>query len=203
MPACVKAQLPCFHGELTHCVRLAGRSLAHIGTIAEIAAVESTVVPLANAFIVKREVSVQIALRGAEPEELTVFLHSRAALHPGAKRPSELLLNDDPFLTVKGGDGTVRFINKNAIAWMTVARELEMSGRCESDAQLAMDRCTPIDVTLDDGRIFIGEVSILLPQATSRLQDYLNGAERFFEVRDARAIHFVNRDCIVLVKATE
>ena len=41
--------------------------------------------------IVKQEVSVQVALRGAEPEELTVFLHSRAALHPGAERPSELL----------------------------------------------------------------------------------------------------------------
>lgn len=153
--------------------------------------------------IPKDEVSVALALRGGEPEELTVFIDPRAALHPGAQRPSELLLNRDPFLTVKAGDGTIRFINKRAIAWMTVALELEMSGRHDSQVELASDRCTPIDVTLDDGRIFIGEVSILLPAATSRLQDYLNGAEQFFEVRGPRAAHFVNRDCVVVVKATE
>jgi len=153
--------------------------------------------------IPKQEVSVALALRDGEPEELTVFLDPRAATHPGTERPSELLRNQDPFLTVKASDGTIRFINKRAIAWMTVALELEMSGRCDSLADRAMDRCTPIDVTLDDGRIFIGEVSILLPAATSRLQDYLNSAAQFFEVRGAQATHFVNRDCVVVVKATE
>lgn len=151
----------------------------------------------------KHEASVAIALRGGEPEELTVFLDPRAAMHPGAERPSELLLNDHPFLTVKASDGTIRFINKRAIAWMTVALELEMSERSSSYADHAMDQCTPIDVTLDDGRIFIGEVSILLPAATSRLQDYLNSSAQFFEVRDAQAAHFVNRDRVVVVKATE
>ncbi len=153
--------------------------------------------------IPKHQVSVEIALRGGEPEEVAVFLHPRAALHAGQERPSELLLNDEPFLTVAASDGSVRFINKAAIAWMTVALELEMSGRSDMGAQLAMDRCTPIDVTLDDGRVFIGEVSIMLPQASSRLQDFLNASGRFFEVRDARAFHFVNRDRVVMVKATE
>lgn len=153
--------------------------------------------------IPKHEVSVQVALRDGEPEDLTVFLHPRAALHAGAERPSELLLNDDPFLTVKANDGTVRFINKCAIAWVTVALELEMSGRCDSERQLAKDRCTPINVTLDDGRVFIGEVSVLLPRGAARLQDYLNGAQQFFEVRDARTAHFVNRDRVVVVNVTE
>lgn len=153
--------------------------------------------------ILKHEASVHVALRGGEPEELTVFLHTRAASHAGAERPSELLLNDDPFVTVKANDGTVRFINKCAIAWVTVPLELEMSGRCDSERQLAMDRCTPIDVTLDDGRVFIGEVSVLLPPGSSRLQDYLNSTQQFFEVRDARAAHFVNRDRVVVVNVTE
>ncbi len=151
----------------------------------------------------KHQVSVEIALQGGEPEELTVFLDRSAASHPGSERPSELLLNDEPFLAVMSGDGSVRFINKRTIAWMTVALDLEKSGRCEVDDQPAMDRCTPIDLTLDDGRTFVGEVCILLPQASSRLQDFLNASDRFFEVRDACAAHFVNRDHVVMVKATE
>ncbi len=153
--------------------------------------------------IPKHQVSIELALRGGEPEEVSVFLHPRAASHAGQERPSELLLNDEPFLTVVAGDGSVRFINKAAIAYMTVALELEMSGRSDSEARLAMDGCTPIDLTLDDGSTFVGEVSILLPQANSRLQDFLNTSDRFFEVRDARAVHFVNRDRVVMVKATE
>ena len=153
--------------------------------------------------IPKHQVSVAIALHGGEPEEVSVFLQPRAASHAGQERPSELLLNDEPFLTIVSGDGGVRFINKNAIAWVTVAPELELSGRSEVEDQLAADRCIPIDVTLDDGRVFIGEVSISLPHANSRLQDFLNAADRFFAVRDARAIHFVNRDRVVMVKATE
>jgi hypothetical protein len=58
-------------------------------------------------------------------------------------------------------------------------------------------------LTLDDGRTFAGEVAILLPEASSRLQDFLNAADRFFEVRNDRAAHFVNRDRVVMVKATE
>lgn len=104
---------------------------------------------------------------------------------------------------MKASDGAICFINKRAIAWMTVALELEMGERSSSYPDHAMDRCTPIDGTLDDGRIFIGEVSILLPAATSRLQDYLNSSAQFFEVRDAQAAHFVNRDRVVVVKATE
>jgi len=153
--------------------------------------------------IPKHQVSVEIALRGGEPEEVSVFLHPRVASHAGRERPSELLLNDEPFLTVVSSEGGVQFINKAAIAWMTVALELEMSGQSDTEAQLAMDRCTPIDLTLDDGKTFVGEVAILLPEASSRLQDFLNASARFFEVRDARAAHFVNRDRVVMVKATE
>ena len=58
------------------------------------------------------------------------------------------------------------------------------------------------DVELDDGRLFVGEVSITLPDASARLQDFLNSTARFFEVRSERAFHFVNRDRIVMVKAT-
>jgi hypothetical protein len=153
--------------------------------------------------IPKDQVSVELTLRGGEPEEVSVFLHRRAANHPGRERPSDLLLGDEVFLTIVATDGGVRFVNKDAIAWMSVALELEMSGRPETEAQVAMDRCTPIDLTLNDGRTFVGEVAIMLPEANSRLQDFLNFAARFFEVRDARAVHFVNRDSVVMVKATE
>jgi hypothetical protein len=153
--------------------------------------------------IPKDQVSVEIALRGCEPEEVSVFLNRRAASHLGSERPSDLLFADEPFLTIVGPDGGVRFINKSAIAWMTVALELEMSGRSETEAQLARERSNPIDLTLDDGRTFVGEVAVMLPEANSRLQDFLNSSARFFEVRDACAVHFVNRDRVVMVNATE
>jgi hypothetical protein len=153
--------------------------------------------------IPKDQVTVQIALRGGAPEAASVFLHRRAAYHPGRERPSDLLLGDEAFLTVAAGDGSVRFINKEAIAWMTVAPELEMSGRCDTEARLSDQQRRPIDLTLDDGRSFVGEVAIMLPESSSRLQDFLNSAARFFEVRDANAVHFINRDCVVMVKVTE
>jgi hypothetical protein len=151
--------------------------------------------------IPKQRVSVEIALCGGEPEVVSVFLHLRAASHAGPERPNELLMNDDPFLTVVAADGGVRFINKAAIAWMSVALDQTTNG--SSDGRVTMDRCEPIDLTLDDGRIFMGEVSILLPPAKRRLQDFLNGSAQFIEVRSSRAVHFVNRDRIVMVKTAE
>jgi hypothetical protein len=113
------------------------------------------------------------------------------------------LLNEDPFLTMRASDGSIRFVNKDAIAWMTVTPELEMSGECAMQAQYANGRRRPIDVQLEDGRLFIGEVAIVLPEANCRVQDFLNSAARFFEIRNERAVHFVNRDRVVMVKVTE
>lgn len=149
------------------------------------------------------EVPVKVSLRGAEPEEVILFLHSHAALHPGRERPSDLLLSDDVFLPVRASDGRMQLIHKDAIAWMTVAPELEASGRGDLDHHHTARRCEPIDVTLDDGRAFVGEVGIVLPDGSCRLQDFLNSAPRFFEVRSDDGVHFVNRDRIVMVKATE
>ena len=153
--------------------------------------------------IPKHEVRVEIAFQGAEPEEASVFLSTRAANHPGRERPSDLLLNDDFFLPTKSNSGAVRLVNKDAILWMTVAPELEMSDLSRFEAELAKDQCHPIDVQLDDGRLFVGEVAIMLPDANCRLGDFLNSAPRFFEVRSERAVHFVNRDHVVMVKVTE
>jgi hypothetical protein len=151
--------------------------------------------------IPKQRVSVEIAMCGGEPELVSVFMHLRAASHAGPERPSELLLNDEPFLTVVAADGGVRFINKAAIAWMSVPLDQATNGSL--GGPVTIDRCEPIDLTLDDGRIFMGEVSILLPPAKRRLQDFLNGSAQFIEVRSSRAVHFVNRDRIVMVKTTE
>ncbi|MGB5812938.1 MAG: hypothetical protein WBG86_20565 [Polyangiales bacterium] len=153
--------------------------------------------------IPKDEVAVEIALRYGEPESMTVFLGARAASHPGRERPSDLLLDDGVFLTAVGSDERVRFLHKDAIAWMTVAPEFEMSGRCETESQLSSHRCRPIDLLLDDGRTFLGKVAIMMPPESSRLQDYLNAAGRFIEVRGDGGFHFVNRDRIAMVTATE
>jgi hypothetical protein len=153
--------------------------------------------------IPKHRVCVQIACQGGEPEEVSIFLSLRAAFHPGRERPSDLLFSEEPFLTMMDDGGAVRFVNKDAIAWMTVAPELEASGRGNLESQFTTERCRPIDLTLDDGRTFVGEVVIVLPEGSRRLQDFLNSAARFFEVRGGRAVHFVNRDRVVMVRATE
>lgn len=165
-------------------------------TTSESAAADSYRIP-------KDEVRVEIAFPGGEPEQMSVFVSPRAARHPGRERPSDLLLSDEPFLIVKSGDGTIRFINKDAIVWMSVAPELEMGDLGSFQAGLEKGRRRPIDVQLDDGRLFVGEVAIVLPEANSRLGDFLNSAERFFEVRNERAVHFVNRNRVVMVKVTE
>jgi len=149
----------------------------------------------------KHRVSVEIALCGGKPEVVSVFLHLRAASHAGPERPGELLLNEEPFLTVVSADGSVRFMNKAAIAWMTVALDLAIAGGFDGQGSTA--RREPIDLTLDDGTTFVGEVSILLPLAKRRLQDFLNHSPRFIEVRSDRVAHFVNRDRIVMVKSME
>lgn len=153
--------------------------------------------------IPKEEVAIEIAFGNHGPDEASVFLSPFAGLHPGPERPSDLLLNDDPFLTIRSSDGAIRFVHKRAIAWMAVAPELEDSGRCPSEATLAASRCHPIDIELDDGRLFSGKVSVWLPDASSRLKDFLNAAGPFFEVRNERAVCFVNRDRVVMVKPTE
>lgn len=131
-----------------------------------------------------------------------VFLSTRSATHSGAERPSDLLFGEGVFVTAVGEDDHVRFIHKDAVAWMTVASELEMSGRCEAETKYAESRCHPIDLVLDDGRSFVGEVAIMQPEGRARLQDFLNESGRFLEVRGPRGVHFVNRDRIAMVTAT-
>jgi hypothetical protein len=164
----------------------------------------SSEAPVADSYrIPKHRVCVEIACQGCKPEEVSIFLSPRAALHPGRERPSDLLFSDEPFLTLMDDDGAVRFVNKDAIAWMTVAPELELSDPRDLETELASRRCRRIDLVLDDGRSFAGEVTILLPEGQRRLQDFLNSAARFLEVRNERAVHFVNRNRVVMVKATE
>lgn len=147
----------------------------------------------------KDEVTATVALKGTAPEQMHLFLLPASSSHPGHERPSDLLEDEAAFVPMRSSKGDVQMIHKSAIAWLTIASELEMFGRTEVEVSIEEREQVRVEVHLDDDRSIKGHVHLSLPEAHQRLQDFLNRAHRFFEVYDEDVIHFVNRDRVVRV----
>ncbi len=150
----------------------------------------------------KRQVSAEITVAGQPPALLNLFLSGQAERHLGYERPSDLLNSQERFFAAKNGDGEVTILQRDSIIDVKVAAddEVEIEGVGEADLGSPAVIAAPVTITLEDGRVVCGTVHYVMPEGHTRLQDYLNVADRFLVVREGAKVHLINKGRIAGVQ---
>jgi hypothetical protein len=141
----------------------------------------------------RKTVEVAIRFLGQEVVRGHLFLALMAKSHSGGETVLDLMNEPEPFFVLKvEGQPPVRMVNKERII------EVEVSVQPEGEQSVSKEE----DMTLmfQDGFSLSGTARVELPPAKSRLIDFLNNSERFFELRDRGALHIVSRKHISHVK---
>jgi hypothetical protein len=150
--------------------------------------------------IPKRRVAAQFVLPGGASREVAVFLAEAASGHnlPGGERLSDLLnANGSLFIpAVDAETDAMTFVRCENLALARVAAELEPN---------AVDQFTiptehEVEVWLADGQRLRGLLTYVLPEAHSRLTDYLNSAPPFFPLLEGARVALVNKRHVAYVE---
>jgi hypothetical protein len=145
------------------------------------------------------QITAMLQTTGCQVRQVTLFLGVRAQTHSGPERPSDVFNAGERFLPAIERDA-IEFINLEAVLVVAVDAELEFNhDEAVLDAAQAASTHRRVLVLLDDGTTLRGELTYLLPEENSRVQDCLNGAERFLTLRDGDRALLVHKRHIVLV----
>lgn len=137
----------------------------------------------------KRRVTADVVMAGGAARRVELFLSEAAEGHAGPERPSDLLNASGEFLpALDAAGGRVAFLNRNAVAVVRLAAELEHDVADEPIIRSEHE----VAVTLADGTELRGLVSYLRPRAV-RLVEFLNEPAPFLELRLGDAVALVNK----------
>lgn len=153
--------------------------------------------------IPKHAIPAEVALLGLSSIKVMIFLGERAQTHSGVELPSDVLNSELPFLPAKGPEGRTLILNRDALLVVSVGAEHEYGHEPHyaEDHSAGGLTTSSVEVSLADGAALRGTVSYLLPEASRRIQDYLNVPERFLALRDGPTVHFINKRHITHVRA--
>lgn len=141
----------------------------------------------------RRTAEVAIRFPGQEVVRGQLFLALMAKGHAGPETVLDLMNEPEPFFVLRvEGQPPVRMINKERIV------EVEVSDQPEEEQPLAKEE--EMSLMFQDGFSLTGRARVELPPTKSRLIDFLNNSERFFELRDGSSLHIINRKHISHVK---
>ena len=145
--------------------------------------------------IPKRRVPARLAVTGAAPRAVELFLADRARSHGGPERPSDVLNGPDAFFAVCTGFEEVLLVQREAVCFISVAADLEL-GEDALDAEdlaAAEAHVAEVEALLEDGTRVEGTVVWLLASGHERLVDLLNASAPFVVVREGETCHLVNK----------
>lgn len=148
------------------------------------------------------EIAAQIVLGDNQVRVVRLFLGTHAEGHPGPERPSDLLNGPAPFLPAMERDQIV-FFNLDAVHMVNVEADREFTAldTVWLEAALRQQTHRRVQVGMESGAVVSGELTYLLPEASRRVQDFLNAAPRFFALRDGGVARFVNRQHVLWLTA--
>lgn len=151
----------------------------------------------------KHSIPAEVALQGLESLQVTLFLSERAPTHSGTELPSDVLNGEVSFIPAKDAGGQTLMLNKDALLVVSLDADQEYGHEPHYAEEHAAGGLSTraIQVSLSDGSTRQGTVTYLLPEASRRIQDYLNVNERFLALRDDRTVHFINKRHITHVRA--
>ena len=143
----------------------------------------------------KNQVPVEVRILSGTSMALTLFLSGVAQSHAGTERPSDLLNTGDSFLPALGPDGTLIFLQKDAIEVVSFSAKHELGGDILMTAALRSEQAMSADVSivLQDGSELNGTIRYLMPEGNRRLQDFLNQPDRFLALQDGEMIRLINK----------
>jgi len=143
----------------------------------------------------------QLLLAGRRQKEVDLFLSETARTHEGHEKPSDVVAAEQDFLPALDGDALV-FINLAQIMMVTVDSDTEYNDAEMTLLEAARDQNSSrqIEVVLEDGTTLNGEVAYLMPEGQRRVQDFLNGPERFFRLRDGEHARLVNKSRVLWIR---
>lgn len=139
-----------------------------------------------------------LLLAGGGTRDGEVYVMERVPQHAGSETPLDMLNRADaffPFRSRKNGEG-VLLVAKARTVSLTVPRADNLD-----PARLSAAKKVSLELTLADGSKLSGWAALELPEYHSRLLDYLNAAaEPFFAIREADAVHLVNRAHVLFAR---
>lgn len=147
----------------------------------------------------KRRVAAQFVLPGGASRDVAVFLAEAAPGHTGGERLSDLLNNSgSQFIpAIDAATDAMTFVRCENLALARVAAELEPN----VVDQFTIPTEHEVEVMMVDGQKLRGLITYVLPEAHSRLTDYLNNsAPAFFPVLEGERVALVNKRHVAYVE---
>ena len=142
----------------------------------------------------KQRAQVEVLLPGGAVRQVVVFLSEFASTHTGPERLSDLLNAQDEFVpAVDTATDAMSFLGRHTIAAARVA------GEWEPPEPVARGELHDLEITLVDGSILRGTVSIVMPPERSRLLDWLNDPQPFVRLAEKEKVALVNKRHIARV----
>lgn len=123
--------------------------------------------------------------------ETEVFLSRAARLHEGHETIFDLVTSEEPFLLTHPQNGGVVLLRKDHLSWIQVHDPLENEESFFETAEYA--RRLPVSLTFTDGETLHGSFVVVAPNASARVSDVANSAERgWVHFEDEHDYYLVN-----------
>ena len=145
----------------------------------------------------KNPLEVELALQGARPRRVEIFLAEHGSHDFNRQKVLELLDEADSFLPVRDLEtGRWESFNSRAIVWIGMSAS---SIGAEGSADELFEHRRSIRVELASGDWLHGEVLYSASDSGPRLVDHLNRSERYFRLWRGDRVLLVNKDRVLTV----
>ena len=136
----------------------------------------------------KRQQKVSLFMADGVILEGVVYLAQYAMYHSGEQTMLDLVLEEDPFLPLKGNDGKFHLVRKGMISHL----------RCAVDLPEEIDYTRmQVQISFLGNEHLLGTLAMNMPSHRARLKDYLNTpGNEFFPLFCAEHSYLVNRSLI-------
>lgn len=143
--------------------------------------------------IEKQNRSVTFHLSDGAKIEGTVYLRLYQSHHTGAQKVGELLNDEQRFIPVKMSDKALLLNKKHIVAASVAAAE-------EADDLMRLGKQYNLTFVTTLGLRFPGEIFVNMPEASSRVKDYLNQGTPFLTLIQSESILYINQRFVLSVE---
>ena len=152
--------------------------------------------------IPKEAFAVELALAGAAPRRIEVFLAEQRANEFRRQVVLDLLEQAQAFLPARDpATGNRETFNKDALLWIGVPLAPFGSQPSAEEEELFEFR-RPVRVDLIGGEPLAGELLYSAPEQSTRLVDYLNAPGRFLRLWSKETLYLINKAFVLRVVET-
>ncbi len=149
--------------------------------------------------IPKEAFAVALALAGAVPRRVEIFLAERRADEFRRQVVLDLLEHVQAFLPARDvATGQWEIFNKDALLWIGVPLAPFGSQAAAVEDELFEFR-RPVRVDLIGGEPLAGELLYTAPEQSTRLMDYLNEPGRFLRLWAKETVYLINKAFVMRV----